>query len=206
MQLLRGTDVVLNGEAVGNVLVGEPSHAAAPFGAGTVSAYTLGIPKGDARDWTGIVGVFGRTFRTVGIPEEGIAANIPTPWHKRVRIEAVCITGAVTFWERETFTRHVCGQVFVRDLRGRRTDKAGQTTSGEMQVYLYAPLLEDGWRPAPGDILVPCVSDLTFDTTDERAVAESMKLLRAANPGYAVVKTAVPIMNGSAIDWEVTAG
>lgn len=206
MQLLQGTDVVLNGETVGNVLVGEPSHAAAPFGAGTVPGYVLGIPKADAHDWTGIVEVFGRTFRTVGIPEEGIAANIPTPWHKRVRIEAVCITGAVTFWERETFTRHVCAEVFVRDLRGRRTDKAGQTASGEVQVYLYAPLLEDGWHPTPGDLLVPCVSGLTFDTTDERTVAESMKQLRAAHPGYAVVKTAVPIMNGSTCDWEVTAG
>ena len=86
MQLLQGTDVVLNGETVGNVLVGEPSNAAAPFGAGTVPGYVLGIPKADAHDWTGIVEVFGRTFRTVGIPEEGIAANIPTPWHKRVHI------------------------------------------------------------------------------------------------------------------------
>lgn len=51
-------------------------------------AYTLGIPKGDTHDWTDtIVMFFGKKFRTVGFPEEGILENIPLRWGKNVKVE-----------------------------------------------------------------------------------------------------------------------
>ena len=50
--------------------------------------YNLGIPKGDAHDWTDVkVGFFGELWHTVGTPEEGIEANVPTRWHKKVKVE-----------------------------------------------------------------------------------------------------------------------
>lgn len=52
-------------------------------------AYTLAIPKGDQHDWTDAkVRFFGRTFRTVGWPTEGIEANIPLDWNRKVEVEA----------------------------------------------------------------------------------------------------------------------
>ena len=52
--------------------------------------YQLGLPKGDAHDWTNVrVDFLGRSFRTVGDVREGIEANIPMQWHRIVRVEAV---------------------------------------------------------------------------------------------------------------------
>lgn len=51
-------------------------------------AYTLGIPKGDTHNWIDTeVEFFGKKFRTFGLPEEGIEANVPTRWHKKVKVE-----------------------------------------------------------------------------------------------------------------------
>jgi len=51
-------------------------------------AYVLGIPKGDAHDWENqIVEFFGQKFRTYGIPEVGIEANVPLRWHAKVKCE-----------------------------------------------------------------------------------------------------------------------
>ena len=50
--------------------------------------YMLGLPKGDAHVWTDAkVTFFGQTFRTFGDVIQGIEENIPTPWHKKVRVE-----------------------------------------------------------------------------------------------------------------------
>lgn len=50
--------------------------------------YSLGIPKGDAHDWTDAkIGFFDELWHTVGIPLEGIEENIPTKWHKKVKVE-----------------------------------------------------------------------------------------------------------------------
>lgn len=50
--------------------------------------YTLGIPKGDKHDWLNCrVRFFGRTFQSFGYPVEGIEANVPTRWHKKVTVE-----------------------------------------------------------------------------------------------------------------------
>lgn len=76
-------------EAVDDVLVvpqgsEEPTTETNLDGRGVV--YLLGIPKGDAHDWTDqVVEFFGEKFKTFGIPEMGIESNIPLRWHKKVK-------------------------------------------------------------------------------------------------------------------------
>lgn len=50
--------------------------------------YTLAIPKGDTNDWVNKeVRFFGRRFRTVGMPLEGIEELIPMGWNRKVQVE-----------------------------------------------------------------------------------------------------------------------
>ena len=76
---------------VPNVLVGQPttddvSSSVSLFG--KKLEYMLGIPKGDAHIWDDTkVEFFGKTFQTFGNVIEGIEANVPTPWHKKIRVE-----------------------------------------------------------------------------------------------------------------------
>lgn len=76
---------------VHNVLVGEPSTDEVTS---SISLYgkhiqhMLAIPKGDEHVWTDTeVEFFGQTFRTFGDVIQGIETNVPTPWHKKVRVE-----------------------------------------------------------------------------------------------------------------------
>lgn len=51
-------------------------------------SYTLGIPKGDNNDWENKeVRFFGKRWKTVGIPLEGIESMIPLDWNKKVMVE-----------------------------------------------------------------------------------------------------------------------
>ena len=55
---------------------------------GKKAVYTLGIPKGDANDWTDKkVEFFGETWKTFGIPLEGQEELIPLYWNKKVMCE-----------------------------------------------------------------------------------------------------------------------
>lgn len=55
---------------------------------GKKAEYTLAIPKGDQHDWKEkTVIFFGRKWRTIGIPLEGIEAMIPLDWNKKVMVE-----------------------------------------------------------------------------------------------------------------------
>ena len=84
-------------ETVDNVLVGEPStddYTSSVNVYGKQIMFMLGIPKGDAHDWmdkkvewTQPNGTT-QTVRTFGYPIMGIEANIPGPWHMKVRCEA----------------------------------------------------------------------------------------------------------------------
>lgn len=57
---------------------------------GRKAIYNIGIPKGDTHDWENkVVKFFGQTFKTIGKPTEGIEANIPLEWNKKVRCEIV---------------------------------------------------------------------------------------------------------------------
>lgn len=51
-------------------------------------SYTLGIPKWDMHDWENKeVRFFGKRWKTVGIPLEGIESMIPLEWNKKVMVE-----------------------------------------------------------------------------------------------------------------------
>ena len=80
----------LTSTSVDNVLVGQPITEEVTSSTdlyGKKIEYMLGIPKGDTHDWTDTaVEFFGRTYRTFGDVIEGIEANVPTPWHKKVRV------------------------------------------------------------------------------------------------------------------------
>lgn len=55
---------------------------------GKKAVYTMAIPKGDTHDWVDKkVSFFGKTFRTFGIPLEGIECDIPLDWNKKVMVE-----------------------------------------------------------------------------------------------------------------------
>ena len=55
---------------------------------GKKAVYSLAIPKGDEHVWEDkIVEFFGKKWRTVGIPLEGIEELIPLDWHKKVTVE-----------------------------------------------------------------------------------------------------------------------
>lgn len=55
---------------------------------GRKAIYTLAIPKGDKHVWTDRkVKFFEKTWKTIGIPTEGIEENIPLHWNKKVMVE-----------------------------------------------------------------------------------------------------------------------
>ena len=77
--------------SVENVLVGEPTTDDITSSIslyGKQLRYMLGLPKGDQHVWADTeVEIFGERFRTFGDTIQGIEANVPTPWHKKVRVE-----------------------------------------------------------------------------------------------------------------------
>lgn len=79
-------------EAVDNVLI-QPLSTEDAIAENNLTGkyilYNLAIPKGDTHDWVNAkVSFFGRTFKTVGIPIEGILDMIPLDWNKKVKVEA----------------------------------------------------------------------------------------------------------------------
>ena len=74
-------------EVVENVLVGEPSAEDVVNElnlSGKRIVYTLAIPH----IWEDTeVEFFGRKFRTIGLPTEGIEENLPLSWNKKVKVE-----------------------------------------------------------------------------------------------------------------------
>jgi len=76
---------------VQNVLIGQPTTDEVTSSIslyGKRIDYMLGLPKGDDHVWTDTtVEFFGGLYRTFGDVIQGIEENIPTPWHKKVRVE-----------------------------------------------------------------------------------------------------------------------
>ncbi len=55
---------------------------------GKKAVYQLAIPKGDTHDWEDkTVEFFGKTWRTIGFPTEGIEDMIPLSWNRKVQVE-----------------------------------------------------------------------------------------------------------------------
>lgn len=81
---------------VPNVLIGEPTTDDITSSTqlyGKQIKYMLGIPKGDTHnwedarvEWTDSYAV-DHVVHTFGIPITGVEANIPGPWHMKVRCE-----------------------------------------------------------------------------------------------------------------------
>lgn len=80
---------------VADCLVGQPSPQERTDElnmSGRMIEYVIGVPKGDTNDWFNTLVQFTfcgetHTYRTFGIPETGIEANIPLRWHKKVKCE-----------------------------------------------------------------------------------------------------------------------
>ena len=76
---------------IDNVLVGRPDTDQITETlnlTGKRLEYVLGIPKGDAHDWTDKkVIIWGQEFRTIGFPETGIQDLIPLDWGMNVKVE-----------------------------------------------------------------------------------------------------------------------
>lgn len=79
---------------IDNVLVGEPSTEDITSSvnlSGQKVHYTLAIPKGDTHEWTGHDVILPAPWtcrcRVVGVPIEGIEANIPLAWNRKVKLE-----------------------------------------------------------------------------------------------------------------------
>lgn len=81
--------------AVENVLVGEPTTDDITTSTALYQKtirFMLGIPKGDAHDWmdkkVSWFDAYGREIvcQTFGFPITGVEANIPGPWHMKVRV------------------------------------------------------------------------------------------------------------------------
>lgn len=196
MQLIKGTSITLytaNGtEAVENVLIGEPSGG----------GYTLGIPKGDAHDWIDRkIGFFGEIWRTVGTPVQGIETNIPLCWHKKVRVEPLKITGAVTIYSAQTYTRHQIDGAFYTDLRGETVRNTGAQSAGGLTVHLYC--VSNSYKPLIGDLIVWGACDVEIDTASEQTISAGMAALRAYAP--AVIRTVTAETIGIAPDYNIEA-
>lgn len=55
---------------------------------GKKAVYTLALPKGDAHEWEHCrVDFFGHSWRVIGFGTEGIEANIPLSWNKKIMVE-----------------------------------------------------------------------------------------------------------------------
>lgn len=76
--------------SVPNVLVGQPETEEITSSIslyGKKLQYVLGLPKGDTHNWIDTnVEIFGELFHTFGDVIQGIEANVPTPWHKKVMV------------------------------------------------------------------------------------------------------------------------
>lgn len=52
--------------------------------------YILGIPKGDTHVWDDSrVEFFGQTFKTFGVPTQGIDELIPLGWNMKVKVKRI---------------------------------------------------------------------------------------------------------------------
>lgn len=55
---------------------------------GKKAVYVLAIPKGDNHNWKDVkVKFFNETFKTFGMPKQGIEEMIPLDWNKKVMVE-----------------------------------------------------------------------------------------------------------------------
>lgn len=215
MQMIKGTDIKLYSgdefETVHNVLVGNSANPESTDkqteNGGRMQTFTLAIPKGDTHDWVNrIVEFFGKRFRTVGYPVQGIEENIPLSWHKQVNVQALDVAGYITVFDSRTFTRHVFENAYFYDGRGESLVQGIVTKTGNISVQIYADKFrEDKYKPNIGDILVLEKSSFVFDNSSEKSISESMKKFRNVYPDYGVIDSSSAIRYGDIPDYVLTA-
>lgn len=189
IQLIKGTDIILcngeNSEIVSNVLIGEPTVAdASDFSINNaLISYILAIPKGDNHIWTDRkIQFFGQTFRTVGFPQEGIEENMPLCWNKKVKVERLITNSDITFYEKNTFKKHIFKDVHIADNRGAIVTKDGEKVQGTVEIHIYAVNNTDfDYFPKVGDIAVAGACNFEFDTSSEQRASESFSEFRKQN-------------------------
>ncbi len=201
VQMINGIDVKLYDttgfEVVQNVLAGEP----------TGNEFTLAIPKGDTHVWTDAkVEFFGRMFRTIGFPKEGIESNIPLFWNKQVKIKQLITNADLTVFEKDTFIRHKFNDVYLIDNRGVVVKKNGEQTKGDVEIEIYAPNIKDRYVPKIGDIIVWGECNFEFDVTSQQTVSESLRNFRANYHDFAVIKSVNQLINAVESDYKIIAG
>lgn len=195
MQMIKGIPIKLhisgNIEVVDNVLVGEPASSDSAIGNCKVMTYTLAVPKGDLHDWTNKkVEFFGKKFRTVGKEIQGIEANIPLCWHKKISLEELLVNGSCTFFDSRDFTRHIYSDVLLFDNRNFARDKTGEVKNSSLDIQVYAVNNSDfTWFPKVGDYVIPEICDFEFDASDERKISESMADFRKKYNKFAIVNS-----------------
>lgn len=202
MIAIKGFDVCVSDaatapETVSNVLVGES----------TGNGFTLAIPKGDTHNWLDAkVEFFGRTFRTVGYPKEGIDELLPLAWNKQVSVLQLIANADLTVYEKDTYKRHVFKDVLFVDNRGSTVNKTGDRVKGAVEISVYAPNITDSYLPKIGDLVVGSDCGFEFDTASQQALSESFKAFRAAYPAYAVISSVTQTVNAVESDYSITAG
>lgn len=191
IELLTYANGQLTEETINDVLIGEPTSSAPTDQTdGRLLGFTLGIPKGDTHDWSDrIVEFWGKRFRTLGYPQQGIEENIPLRWGKNIKVELVDTSGICTIYDMKTYTKHIYSYVCIRDTRGGyKVAQDGSRIAGKLMIRIYSPLMVQGdYIPQVGDLIVPCESSEVIDTTSEQTVSQSIKALRSAYPLYAAV-------------------
>ena len=197
--MLHGTEITIGDETVSDVLIGEPSEGG--------RAYTLGIPKGDTHYWLDReVRFFGRRWRTVGVPDEGIEENIPLRWHKKVHVRQLVTSGSVTVWNGSDYSRHVFHDADFSDLRGIKVTSAVVKNEGAVTVMLYSCAETDGYIPRYGDLIVNGEQEFEFDTSTPQTASGSMAAFRQTYPKFAVINGVEANLNGEKYDYTITAG
>lgn len=195
---IRGTSILLDGETVSDVLIGEPAAGGREF--------TIAVPKGDSHDWADkTVNFWGRRFRTIGLPEEGMEENIPLRWNRKIKVRLWESTGGCTVYDQDTFTRHFYSDAEHRDLRGGKISKDVLQPADDVSVLIYSCSNSDGYIPKAGDIIVDSECSFEFDCTSQQTQSESMAQFRKLFQRYAVIKTVSTEKNGLKDDIRITA-
>lgn len=182
-------------ENVDNVLVGEPSSDG--------KSYVIAVPKGDNHEWSDkIVTFFGKKFRTVGLPEQGIEENIPLLWNKKVRVELLNINGSCTVYEKDTFTRHFFSNVYFYDGRSKTAVASGIQVTGDINIHIY---FGEKYQPKIGDIIIFGDCSFEFDTESQKTISESFREFRKNFPDFANINTVSAKICGNLPEYDITA-
>lgn len=106
-----------------------------------------------------------------------------------------------TVYEYDTFKRHSIKGVYWNDSRGQTLAKNGAQISDSILVYIYS----EEYMPKPKDLIIRGDCSFEFDSSTEKATAESMAEFRKAHPDFAIVKNVGDFRFGGLPHIEITA-